>query len=134
MDILKSILQIIIWTVITGCGVLIVKKILIWANAKIDALQENTSFSKYLKLNKYIDTAQDAITTAVTSVAQTYTDSLKASGSFDDVAKVKAKTDATTIATTLITEDAKVAIKELFGDFEVYLSNAIEVAVTKLKG
>ena len=44
------------------------------------------AFAEREKLNQYIDYAQEAITTAVTSVSQTYVDSLKKNGKFDKTA------------------------------------------------
>ena len=78
----KEIFQMIIYTVLTGCGVAITYKLLTIVNTQIDKLQAKLQLDRYKYLNAYIDAAQNAVTTAVASVAQTYTDSLKASLTF----------------------------------------------------
>lgn len=132
-DTIKSIIELVLFTVITGCGVAVVKQLLGMINSKINELQANTKLAQYTQLNKYIDAAQDAITTAVTAVSQTYVDTLKGSNSFDSAAQSTAKEKATTIAKNLITEDSKSAINTVFGDFELFLDNTIETAVKNLK-
>ena len=82
MELLKDILQLIIYVVITGCGVIVVKKILTFLNGKIDELQANTKLAEYEKLNKIIDKAQDTITDIVMEINQTFVDNLKKSESF----------------------------------------------------
>lgn len=130
---LNAILQSILFAVITGCLSIAVKyAVSVW-NARIDDLQASTKLSGYAHLNKYIDVVQIAIETAVSSVSQTYVDTLKQAGRFDASAQLAAKTSAEAIAKSLITEDAKNAVSVLFGDFEIYLNNRIEEAVTKKK-
>lgn len=130
-DSIKSIIELILFTVITGCGVVVVKQLLAVLNSWVDKLQATTRLSQYEQLNKYIDDAQQIIGVAVSSVSQTYVDSLKASNSFDDAAQKTAKDKAVTIAKNLITEDSKSAIKTVFGDFELFLDNTIEAFINK---
>lgn len=132
-DMVKDVIEMILFAVITGCGVMIVKKVFGLVNSKIDEIQATTKLSNYAQLNKYIDAAQAAISTAVTSVSQTYVDSLKADGKFDEAAQTTAKEKAVTIAKNLITDDSKNAISVLFGDFELFLGNTIEAVVKKNK-
>ena len=80
-------------------------------------------------LKRYIEFAEDAISKAVVSVNQTYVESLKASGSFDDAAQKEAKEKATAIAKQLITKDIKEAITMVYGDFDGYLDATVETIV-----
>ena len=49
------------------------------------------------KLKKYVAIAEDAIETAVVAIMQTYVDSMKNSGTWDDIARKKAFEDATEV-------------------------------------
>ena len=80
-------------------------------------------------LKRYIEFAEDAISKAVVSVNQTYVESLKAAGSFDDAAQKEAKEKATAIAKQLITKDIKEAITMVYGDFDSYLDATVETIV-----
>lgn len=102
-------------------------------NSKIDELQTSTKLAKYEQLNKYIDSAQSAIYTAVMTVTQTFVDNIKGTDKWNDEAKNDAKQKAIDIAKELISEDAKIAINEIFGDFQTYLVTTIEQAVKNTK-
>lgn len=102
-------------------------------NSKIDELQTSTKLVKYEQLNKYIDSAQSAIYTAVMTVTQTFVDNIKGTDKWNDETKNEAKQKAIDIAKELISEDAKIAINEIFGDFQTYLATTIEQAVKNTK-
>ena len=127
MELFKDIFNIIIVTIITGCGVTVVGKLMVALNSKIDELQTSTKLAKYEQLNKYIDSAQSAIYTAVMTVTQTFVDNIKGTDKWNDEAKNDAKQKA------IISEDAKIAINEIFGDFQTYLVTTIEQAVKNTK-
>lgn len=84
-------------------------------------------------INKYIDIAEDAVCTAVTSVTQTYVDSLKASGSFDAEAQKKAFEEARIKAITIMGDTAKETIETTYGDLNAWLDNKIEYYVGRNK-
>lgn len=130
---LEIVLKMILYILITGCLPIIVKYLVSATSAKIDEIQTTTKLSAYTQLNKYIDIAQSAIKTAVSSVSQTYVDTLKELGTFDATAQETAKTNAISIAKSLIIKDVKNAITILYGDFETYLDNSIEEMVKTLK-
>lgn len=67
------------------------------------------------------------------TVNQTYVDSLKKQGKFDEEAAKTAKQMAIDKAKALITEDSKAAIETLYSDFEAYLNDAIEELVRENK-
>lgn len=133
MDLLKEILCLIAYTIITGCGVVIVKKVLDFINAKIDDAQANTQLSEHARLNTIIDQVQQTVTMIVTSVNQVFVDGLKASGKFDAESAKEAKEIALDMADTLITEEAIKAIEKVYGDAGVYLDSMIEQVVRNLK-
>lgn len=128
-EMLKEIVELLLFTIITGCGITVINKIITFLNEKIDDLQKTKAFAEHEKLNQYIDYAQEAITTAVTSVSQTYVDSLKKNGKFDKAAANHAKEQAIQIAEKLISDNSKIAIETVFGNFEEYINNKIESVI-----
>lgn len=133
MELLKDILSIVLYAIITGAGVVVVKKVLDYVNASIDDIQANTKLAEYEKLNKVIDQVQSVMTTIVQSVNQTFVDGLKKSGSFTKDSATEAKNMALDMADTLITEEAINAIEKVYGDANVYLDSLIETLVKELK-
>jgi hypothetical protein len=133
MELLKDILSVIIYAVITGAGAIIVKKVLDRLNASIDNIQVNTKLAEYEKLNKIIDQVQSVVATIVQSVNQTFVDSLKQSGIFTKESAIEAKNMALDMADTLLTEEAINAIEQVYGDVDVYLDSLIETLVKELK-
>lgn len=132
-ELLKEITELFLFTIITGCGIAVINKVITFLNEKIDDLQKTKTFVEHEKLNQYIDYAQEAITTAVTSVSQTYVDSLKKSGQFDKTAANNAKKQAIEIAEKLISDNSKIAIETVFGNFEEYINNKIEAVIKSEK-
>ena len=126
---MNEVIKNILYILITGVGLIIIKSLLDFINKKIDEIQSNIDINKYKKLNQYIDAAQNAISKAVLTVSQIYVDSLKSSERFDKASQEEAKKKAITIAKELITEESKEAIILLHGDFEAYLDVAIESLV-----
>ncbi len=127
-EMLKQITELFLFTIITGCGIAVINKVITFLNEKIDDLQKTKAFTEHEKLNQYIDYAQESITTAVTSVSQTYVDSLKKSVQFDKTATNNVKQQTIEIAEKLINDNSKIAIETIFGDFEEYI-NKIESVI-----
>lgn len=133
MELWREILNTIIYAIITGCGVVIVKKVIDYVYAKIDDIQANTKLSEYARLNVVIDQVQQTVAMIVTSVNQVFVDSLKASGKFDSQAASEAKEIALDMAETLLTEEAIKVIEKVYGDADVYIDSLIEQLVNELK-
>lgn len=129
MDI-KDGIQDILYLIITGILPLLIVYATTFLKVKIKEYEEQLNNDQ---LNKYIDTATDAISKAVISVNQTYVDTLKKQGKFDAESQAKAKQMAIDKAKELITEDSKEAINTLYNDFEAYLNDAIEALVRENK-
>lgn len=81
------------------------------------------------KINKYIDKAQDVIVQCVDYVNQTYVDALKEDGKFNKAAQEVAFDKCKDQVLFLLNENAKQAVIEMFGDFELWIDSMIETAV-----
>lgn len=133
MELLKDVLQMIIYTVITGCGVVITKQILEFINKKIDEVQATTSLAENEKINKMIDQAQKIVYEIVMSVNQTFTNVLKSEGKFDKKSAEIAKDTAVDKAKELINEETSKIIEQVYGSLDSYLDVLIEATVNELK-
>lgn len=130
---MTELIQNILYILITGVGVLLIKCLMNFINAKIDEVQNNKELAEKEKLNQYIDTAQDVIYNVVLMVTQTYVESLKKSGQFNKEAQIEAKNMAIDMAKELISEEAKNAIILVYNDFDAYLASTIEAIVNQTK-
>ncbi len=129
MDIMK-ILEPIFYAVITTATPILVayvRSYLISKKEQIDRKIENDM------LQKYVDMAIDTVESSILAVSQTYVDSLKKSGTFDENAQKEAKMLAIDTATALITKEAKVAIEMAYGDFNKWLDTNIESLINQNK-
>ena len=78
------------------------------------------------KVRGYVNDAVKAVMTAVTSTFQTYVDSLKKQGKFDEEAQKIAFNTARDTALLLLTQDMRDAVTTVYGDFDTWLSKTIE--------
>ena len=127
---IKQGIQDVLYLIITGVLPLLITYGILFLKVKIKEQEKNLENDQ---LVKYIDAATDAISKAVLTVNQTYVDSLKKQGKFDEEAAKTAKQMAIDKAKALITEDSKTAIETLYSDFEAYLNDAIEELVRENK-
>lgn len=81
------------------------------------------------KVKGYVNEAVKAVMTAVTSTFQTYVDSLKKQGKFDEEAQKTAFNTAKNTALLLLTQDMRNAITTVYGDFDTWLAKTIEQLV-----
>lgn len=81
------------------------------------------------KVRGYVNDAVKAVMTAVTSTFQTYVDSLKKQGKFDEKAQKIAFNTARDTALLMLTQDMRDAVTTLYGDFDTWLSKTIEQLV-----
>lgn len=125
-DMLRSI----IYIVLTAILPILVQYIVKFINMKVDELSVNI---KSEKAKMYINAIVDAISIAVVSVNQTYVDSLKQDGKFDEESAYAAKNLAMMRAKELISKDTEKFIEMMYGDFDKYLENAIESYVRREK-
>lgn len=99
---------------------------------KAKAEQTTTKIDNEL-IRTYIQEATDAVLQAVTYTAQTYVDSLKKQGKFDEEAQKIAFNTAKNIALQLLTTEAKQMIEDLYGDLMLWLETKIEQTVKEQK-
>lgn len=84
-------------------------------------------------VNKYIDMAFDAVEKAVKATAQTFVDALKAEGAFTREKQLEAFNKAKETALAILGETAVAALREIYGDFDVWLNSQIETVCREIK-
>ena len=84
-------------------------------------------------LASYLTDITEIISQAVISTTQTYVDSLKAQGKFDSEAQNIAFEKTKTTVLTLLAEDAKEFIANMYGDVDLWLDTKIEQIVKETK-
>lgn len=84
-------------------------------------------------LSKIVEGALSDVMDAVLYVNQVYTDSLKASEKFDKEAQKQAFNRAYTEAMSMISDEAKKVIEQLYGSFYKWLQLKIESSVNMAK-
>lgn len=87
----------------------------------------------HLVVKNTINQVLELILKVVQSTSQTYVDSLKASGEFNEEAKKKAFNDTKETILALLNEESKEIIQTLYGDIEAWLNVQIEAAVKESK-
>ena len=101
-----------------GVGVLIS-----WMNSKI----------KDQKLAQHLTKITQIVTDAVMNVFQSFVETLKVNGRFDEKAQEEAKDRALDIIQNQLTPELVDYIKENYGDVQEWLSNKIESVIYTLK-
>lgn len=82
---------------------------------------------------KFFTTATTIVLNAVRSVFQTYVESLKAEGKFDQYSQTLALTKAKDVALNQMTDEVKTYISATFGDLDKWLTTQIEASINLLK-
>ena len=82
---------------------------------------------------KYTNMIYQTVVDCVIATNQTYVDSLKKSGSFDEAAQKEAFNRTMNAIMTILSDDAKEYITEATGDLNTYLTQLIESEVNKCK-
>lgn len=82
---------------------------------------------------KYTNMIYQTVVDCVIATNQTYVDSLKKSGSFDEAAQKEAFSRTMNAIMTILSDDAKEYITEATGDLNTYLTQLIEAEVNKRK-
>ena len=105
---------------------IITKYLVDFLNAKRDEINDkidNETAEKYTKM------IFDTVTACVIATNQTYVNSLKEQGKFDEEAQKKAFDMTMSAVLDILSEDVKNYMKEFAGDLEAYLTNLIEAQV-----
>ena len=125
-DIITQIIQI---CIIPLLGIL-TKFLVDYLSAKRDEINFNT---KNEIAQKYTNMIYQTVVDCVIATNQTYVDSLKKSGSFDEIAQKEAFNRTMSAIMTILSDDAKEYITEATGDLNTYLTQLIEAEVNKRK-
>lgn len=122
-EILISVLSVVITGVviplITWAGTALVK----WLNTKV----------KNEKSAEFLTTATTIVLNSVKTVFQTYVESLKKNGSFDEASQKLALTKAKEIALSQFNNEVTNYITDNYGDFNNWLTIQIEATIDSLK-
>ena len=84
-------------------------------------------------LNKYVQMATDTITNCVIATNQTYVNSLKEQGKFDEAAQKEAFQKTYQAVLLILSDDAKEYLNNAFGDLNKYLQEKIESTVNNYR-
>ena len=86
-----------------------------------------------MTIKAFLAEATDAVSTAVTYTSQTFVDALKKEGKFDKDKQQEALKKSLDKAISLLSESAKNALTDIYGDLEAYLTSKIEAEVRSQK-
>lgn len=95
--------------------------------AKIEKEIDNETASKYMNM------ACEAVTQAVTYTAQTFTDALKAEGTFTKEKQLEAFQKAKDKTLEILGDTTVAALGEIYGDFDAWLETKIEQVCREIK-
>ena len=122
-EILLNVLSVVISAVILPLISLIGAKLVAWLSSK----------TKNEKTATAIKAANDIVLNAVKCVLQTYVDSLKKEGKFDEASQYLALSKAKEKVMEQMTDDTKALIESNYGDFDSWLITSIEATISTLK-
>jgi hypothetical protein len=80
-------------------------------------------------LEKYVSMLSQTITDCVIATNQTYVESLKQQGSFDEAAQKEAFNKTYEAVIAVLSDDAKEYLTNIYGDLTAYLTTRIEAEV-----
>lgn len=98
-----------------------------WVNAKSTEIQNNVNNDM---ADKYIAMLDDTICACVIATTQTYVDALKKENAFTKKAQKEAFDLTFNAVMSVLTDDAKKYLAEIYGDLTTYITNKIEAEVS----
>lgn len=125
----EIVIQIIQVCVIPLLGIL-TKFLVDFLSAKRDELNSKTDSEI---AQKYTNMIYQTVVDCVIATNQTFVESLKKSGSFDEAAQKEAFNRTMSAVMAILSDDAKEYITEATGDLNTYLTQLIEAEVNKRK-
>lgn len=125
----EIVIQIIQVCVIPLLGIL-TKFLVDFLSAKRDELNSKTDSEI---TQKYTNMIYQTVVDCVIATNQTFVESLKKSGSFDEAAQKEAFNRTMSAVMAILSDDAKEYIAEATGDLNTYLTQLIEAEVNKRK-
>ena len=97
-----------------------------WLSAKREEVKSKITSDTAAK---YLDMLTNTVQKCVIAVNQTYVETLKKSGEFDEAAQKEAFNKTLNAVLALLTDEAKEYITSITGDLELYLTQLIEAQV-----
>lgn len=125
-DFINQLFDLVICPLIITLGLYLVAFI---RNKAIELKNKNKSE----KDDKYIDRITEIVTLCVVTTTQTYVDSLKKLGQFDQNAQVEAFNKTKDAVMSMLNDELKDFIVDTFGDLNEYLNTQIEATVSCTK-
>ena len=110
--------------------VILTKFLVDFLSAKRDELNSKTDSEI---AQKYTNMIYQTVVDCVIATNQTFVESLKKSGSFDEAAQKEAFNRTMSAVMAILSDDAKEYIAEATGDLNTYLTQLIEAEVNKRK-
>lgn len=129
----NEVLNYILYIVLTAILPVVATYIVNLIKTKINESNIIAEATKNEEIAKLIENALSDVMDAVLYVNQTYTDSLKASGQFNEEAQKIAFNKAQEKAVSLISQGTKDVIADLYGSFDKWLELKIESSVNVAK-
>ena len=122
MNVLEQIFELVVYPVLSVTGVYLTYLI----GVKIKEIKQKTADEA---AKKYLDMLNSTIQNAVLATTQTYVDSLKKQGKFDEEAQKVAFKQTYDAVMKVLTADAFKYVTSAVGDLETYVTNNIEADV-----
>ena len=126
-ELINQLFEIVIIPLLGALTIYVVK----WINAKTKKISKETDNET---LNKYLKMLSETITKCVVATNQTYVDTLKKQGKFDEEAQKIAFQKTYEAVIAIINDDAVEYLTAAVGDFETFLMESIEAEVNENKG
>lgn len=120
-----------IWDIVWSLVGIVATGLVSWATTVLVAWL-NTKI-KNEKAAKWASDLTSIVSNAVLSVTQTFVDTMKKEGKFDEAAAKEAKDKALSIITGQLTPELKEYITSNFGDMSEYLGNLVEATIQSFK-
>lgn len=129
----SEILNYILYIVLTSILPIVATYAVSLIKSKIKESNIIAQAAKNEEMSNLIKDALSDVMDAVLFINQIYTDSLKASGQFDQKAQEEAFNRAYAEAVNMISDEAKKAVEQLYGSFDKWLRLKIESSVKLAK-
>jgi hypothetical protein len=122
MIFLEQVFELIVYPVLGAVGILLTYLI----NAKINELKQKANNDT---ARKYLDMLNDTVKSAVLATTQTYVDSLKQQGKFDEEAQKTAFKLTYDAVVKVLSDEATKYIASIVGDLDSYITTKIEAEI-----
>lgn len=91
--------------------------------------KEITDASENALVDKYVNLLSETISSCVLATNQTYVENLKKENLFDAEAQKEAFNKTFNAVMSILTDNAKVYLKEIYGDLDTFIKQKIEAEV-----